>query len=220
MSTPSDEAIVLKEWGDDELGAGNGIAGQRLSDLIMAIIERQPGVKSICDLGCGNGYLASRLGQHGYTVTGVDASERLLSIADTHYRSSGVDFRHALLGTAAAEQLRDRAPFDLVVSVDVLEHLYRPANLIETASAILKPGGIAVICTPYHGYLKNLAVAVLDRWDDHHHVHFDGGHIKFFSVRTLAALMGPAYTVEAMHYYGRVPGFWKNMIAVARKTSG
>jgi isoquinoline 1-oxidoreductase beta subunit len=50
---------------------------------------------------------------------------------------------------------------------DMTHDSYRPASLIETANAILKPGGLAVICTPYHGYLKNLAISILDRWDDH-----------------------------------------------------
>jgi 2-polyprenyl-3-methyl-5-hydroxy-6-metoxy-1,4-benzoquinol methylase len=210
------ETEVLRNWGDDELGPANGSVGQELTDLIVKVIRAQAGVQTICDLGCGNGYLASRLAESGHTITGVDASERLLAIA-ARYRSSRTDFRLAALGPAAVEQLRDRGPFDLVVSVDVVEHLYRPASLIETATAILKPGGIAVICTPYHGYLKNLAISLLDRWDDHHGVHFDGGHIKFFSVRTLTALMGPSFAVEGMRFYGRFPGFWKNMICVARK---
>ena len=217
MSTYSDEAIVLKQWGDNELGAGNGSVGQGLSDLVVDIIRRQPGVAKIADLGCGNGYLASRLGAAGYSVLGVDGSERLLSIANAHYRSAAVDFCHARFGSDTANELRTRGPFDLAVSVDVVEHLYRPAGLIETASAMLKPGGTFVICTPYHGYLKNLAIAVLDRWDDHHGTHFDGGHIKFFSVATLKALLKPSFDVERVEFYGRFPGFWKNMICVARK---
>ena len=217
LTGSNSETDVLQSWGDDELGAANGRAGEGLSDLLVEVIRAQAGVQTICDLGCGNGYLASRLAAAGHTVTGVDASERMLAIANTHYRSGRAEFRHAPLGPAAVEQLRDRAPFDLVVSADVVEHLYRPASLVETANAILKPGGIAVICTPYHGYLKNLAISILDRWDDHHGVHFDGGHIKFFSVRTLKALMGPSFAAEEMRFYGRLPGFWMNMICVARK---
>ncbi len=217
MSTPSDETIVLKEWGDAELGAGNGLVGQGLSDLVMRLVRQQPGVTRICDLGCGNGYLASRLGDAGYSVLGVDASERLLSIAQSHYRSERVEFQQLAFGTAAADLLQRQGPFDLAVSVDVVEHLYRPSSLVDTAAAILKPGERFIICTPYHGYLKNLAIAALGRWDDHHGTHFDGGHIKFFSVATLTALLRPAFDVERVEYYGRFPGLWKNMICVARK---
>jgi len=75
-----------------------------------------------------------------------------------------------------------------------------------------------VLGTPYHGYLKNLAISLLGKWDSHHHVHFDGGHIKYFSVRTLSAMLErEGFEVERLHYFGRAPGLWKNMIAVARK---
>jgi SAM-dependent methyltransferase len=217
MKSQSEEASVLEQWGDDELGAGNGRIGQDISDRVLKIIQAQPGVAKVCDLGCGNGYLASRLGASGYSVLGVDASQRLLSIARSHYRTERVEFHHALFGAATAEELRARGPFDLAVSVDVVEHLYRPASLIETAAAMLKPGGTFVLSTPYHGYWKNLAIAVLDRWDDHHGTHFDGGHIKFFSVATLTNLLEPAFVVERFQFYGRIPGLRKSMICVARK---
>lgn len=214
---PDDETTVLSDWGDVELGPGNGSQGKGLSDTVFGVIRRHTGIKKICDLGCGNGYLAWRLGEAGYTVTGIDASDRLLSIARKHYQTDRVTFKKGLMGDAATAQLRDSGPFDLVVSVDVVEHLYRPASLVETAAAILRPGGVLVLCTPYHGYLKNLAIAVLNRWDDHHHVHFDGGHIKFFSTATLKALVDGAFEPQQMHYYGRFPGFSMNMTCVARK---
>jgi SAM-dependent methyltransferase len=217
MTTSSDEAAVLKTWGDDERGPGNGSIGQGLSDLVLQIIRRQPAVQKICDLGCGNGHLPSRLGHAGYDVVGVDGSARLLSIANAHYRSERVAFHHARFGSGAADELLPRGPFDLAVSLDVVEHLYRPASLIETAEAVLRPGGTLIVCTPYHGYLKNLAIAALNRWDDHHGTHFDGGHIKFFSVATLTALLRPAFDVDHFEFYGRVPGFRKNMICIARK---
>ncbi len=217
VTSHSDEAAVLDQWGDNQLGPGNGSVGQGLSDMVVKIIRREPGVQTICDLGCGNGHLASRLGAAGYSVLGVDASEHLLSIANAHYRSQRVQFHQAVFGSAMMGELRPHGLFDMAVSVDVVEHLYRPSGLIENADAMLKPGGTFIICTPYHGYLKNLAIAVLDRWDDHHGTHFDGGHIKFFSVPTLKALLEPAFDVERVEFYGRFPGFYKNMICVARK---
>ena len=108
--------------------------------------------------------------------------------------------------------------FDAVISGDVIEHLYRPADLIECASELLKPGGWLVLSTPYHGYLKNLALSVLDGWDVHHTVGWEGGHIKFFSVKTLSSLVtGNGFDIGRFHYFGRAPWLWKNMICVARK---
>jgi 2-polyprenyl-3-methyl-5-hydroxy-6-metoxy-1,4-benzoquinol methylase len=107
--------------------------------------------------------------------------------------------------------------FDLVISSDVIEHLYRPADLLEAAFTLLKPGGHILVGTPYHGYLKNLALAVTNRMDSHFSVLHDGGHIKFFSVKTLSGLMA-AHGFEDLSFtfYGRAPWLWKNMICHAR----
>jgi SAM-dependent methyltransferase len=212
-----DVAEVLADWGTANPGSMNGESGRALTDVVVRLIQRQPGVKTICDLGCGNGFLASRLGPLGYHVAGVDASQRLLRVAEAHYGSDTVRFQCGLFGPELAGQLAAQGPFDLVVSIDVVEHLYRPKTLIETIDRILKPGGRAIVCTPYHGYLKNLAISAVGGWDTHHGVHWDGGHVKFFSVATLTALVEEHLRVEGFEYFGRVPWLWKNMICLARK---
>lgn len=213
MNSESATSKTLAYWGDDGTGPTNGEAGARLLRRVMDIATRYE-ASNICDLGCGNGYLAAQFGRLGYRVIGIDASERKLAIAREHYQSDRVSFRHGIFGEQIASLPES---VDLAVSVDVIEHLYRPMSLIETVDAILKPGGYFVVCTPYHGYLKNLAISVLNRWDSHHHVHFDGGHIKFFSVATLSTMLRARLDVIGVNYYGRLPGLWKNMILVARK---
>ena len=147
-------------------------------------------------------------------MTGIDASDRLLAVANEHFASERVTFQRAVIGEDSLEALAPPGGFDLVVSSDVVEHLFHPRSLVESAFTIVRPGGHLVLGTPYHGYLKNLAIAGLGKWDEHHGVHWDGGHIKFFSVRTLRELVQSAgYTVERFDYYGRVPWLWKNMIA-------
>lgn len=196
--------------------AFNGDVGLGVARKVLAIIAARPGVRTICDLGCGNGYLAGQLGARGFTVVGVDASETYLEIAREHNSRRGVTFVQGLIDANLARQLlAANGPFDLVVSSDVIEHLYDPLEFLKTALALLRPGGTAVIGTPYHGYLKNVAISVLGKWDVHHSVHWHGGHIKFFSVASLRNLMRLAgFSDPRFEYYGRVPGFWKNMIAV------
>ena len=213
----SDEHHVLHEWGDDDAGPMNGESGRRLAETIVTTVAGIRDVSSICDLGCGNGYLASRLAARGFSVTAVDASARLLSLARRHYASERIQYREAMFGPALLTEFGDQPRFDLVVSVDVVEHLYRPATLFETANGLLKPGGHLVVCTPYHGYFKNLAIAFLGEWDSHHGVHWEGGHIKFFSVATLRQAVERQFKVDRFQYYGRFPGFWKNMICIASK---
>jgi 2-polyprenyl-3-methyl-5-hydroxy-6-metoxy-1,4-benzoquinol methylase len=194
----------------------NGAVALGLTNMIVDIIRERAGVTTICDLGCGNGFLASKLGALGYDVTGLDASDKLLAVARTHYGSDHVRFEKAVFGEH--EILDGLGTFDLVVSSDVIEHLYHPTSLIDTALRLLKPGGVFVCATPYNGYLKNLAISVIDRWDLYHSVHWDGGHIKFFSVKTLGAMIERGgFAVDGFRYYGRVPGFWKNMICLATK---
>jgi 2-polyprenyl-6-hydroxyphenyl methylase/3-demethylubiquinone-9 3-methyltransferase len=200
--------------------AFNGHVGRGVSDKAIEIITAQPDIKSICDLGCGNGYLAGQLGARGYTVVGVDASDTYLQIAREFNRGSGrVTFLNALINPDLARSLAATYPsFDLVVSSDVIEHMYHPLELLQTAFALLRPGGMAVIGTPYHGYLKNVAISVAGKWDAHHGVHWHGGHVKFFSVASLRRMMVEAgFAAPRFHYYGRFPGFWKNMLALAQK---
>jgi len=197
------------EWHAE--GAGNGESGEKLTRVFVDLVKKLDGVRSICDLGCGNGHISGRLAALGYHVTGVDASASGIQIARRAYPQA--EFVHALID-------RDLKPgqFDLVVSSDVIEHLYRPSDLLEAASSLLKPRGQLLLGTPYHGYLKNLVLAATGKMDAHFSALHDGGHIKFFSVDTLSKLMR-AHQFDHLRFtfYGRAPWLWKNMICHARK---
>lgn len=200
-------------------GAFNGEVGLGVADRVLGIVAAQPGVRTICDLGCGNGYLAGQLGRRGFSVVGVDASDTYLQFAREHHSSGRVSFIKGLIDTELARRLlSSHAPFDLVVSSDVIEHIYDPLEFLKAAFAVLRPGGTAIIGTPYHGYLKNVAIGLTGKWDSHHGVHWHGGHIKFFSVASLSGMMVQAgFDAPRFAFYGRFPCFWKNMIAVATR---
>jgi 2-polyprenyl-3-methyl-5-hydroxy-6-metoxy-1,4-benzoquinol methylase len=78
------------------------------------------------------------------------------------------------------------------VSLEVVEHCYDPRKFARTLYNLVDNDGIAIASTPYHGYLKNLAIAVAGKWNDHLCPLWDGGHIKFFSIATLRALLADA----------------------------
>jgi 2-polyprenyl-3-methyl-5-hydroxy-6-metoxy-1,4-benzoquinol methylase len=209
MATP---AYTEFEWQSER--AANGASGEKLTEVFAGLVQKIEGVRSICDLGCGNGHIAGRLASHGYQVTGIDASRSGIRIAQHAYPSAR--FVEATIDNGI-EQL-SLPSFDLVISSDVIEHLYRPSDLVVAAYSLLKPGGHVLLGTPYHGYLKNLALAVSGRMDSHYSVLHDGGHIKFFSVKTLSQLM-TAHSFERLTFtfYGRAPWLWKNMICHAHK---
>ena len=72
--------------------------------------------------------------------------------------------------------------------------------------------------TPYHGYLKNLALSIFGMWDYHHTALWHGGHIKFWSRATLTKLLNEnGFDVIEFHGVGRVAYLWKSMLLVARK---
>lgn len=207
-----------RDYGYVEPGHASGAAGRALASKYVEIVAGLPGIARVCDLGCGNGYLAAQLGKAGYQVTGVDASTSGIEVARRHYRSDRVDFIRADFEAAEPSASLVPTSYEAVVSSDVIEHLYRPGALVDLAARLLVPRGMLVVGTPYHGYLKDLAIAIAGKWDSHHNPNWDGGHIKFFSVRSLRALVERHGFGEArFHFHGRGPWLWKNMICVARK---
>src|SRR6185503_17585807 len=165
------------EWHAEQ--AGNGDSGEKLTRVFVELVKKLDDVRWICDLGCGNGHISGRLAALGYEVTGVDASASGIQISQRTYPQ--VNFVHALI-----DRDLNLGQFDLVISSDVIEHLYRPSDLLDATFSQLKPGGHVLLGTPYHGYLKNLVLAATGKMDAHFSALHDGGHIKFFSVNTLS----------------------------------
>ena len=197
--------------------AGNGESGEKLTQVFIKLVQQLNDVSSICDLGCGNGHISGRLAALGYQVTGIDASKSGIQMARRIYPQA--NFIEAFIDRDLDDTIAQRN-FDLVISSDVIEHLYRPSDLLEATHSLLKPGGRVLIGTPYHGYLKNLLIAAAGKMDAHFSALHDGGHIKFFSVKTLSQLMrSHGFSELSFSYYGRASWLWKNMICHARKST-
>lgn len=168
----------------------------------------------IADLGCGNGYLARLLKDMGHRVSALDSSEDGIRIAQE--ASPTIDFR--CLSLYEDLQSHIGADFDVVISSEVIEHLYDPRTFLHNAHAILKNGGTLILTTPYHGYLKNLAMALSGRLDKHFTVDWDCGHIKFFSVKSLSAMVvEQGFRTLRFKFAGRLPYLWKSMVLSALK---
>jgi 2-polyprenyl-3-methyl-5-hydroxy-6-metoxy-1,4-benzoquinol methylase len=184
---------------------------------VLSSIEKLYGDRRIriLDLGCGNGYVASRLAELGHDVTGIDAATDGINIARATY--PGVNFQRSSIYESEWSGVTDEA-FDCVVSLEVVEHLLYPKVLFEKSYRVLKSGGRFILSTPYHGYLKNLALSVVNGWDKHFDVAWDGGHVKFFSRKTVQRMATEA-GFKKIHIYGvgRFPWLWKSMIMLAEK---
>ncbi len=185
-----------------------------LAPSILQFCSKSSNIKEILDLGCGNGSVTSRLSEAGFKVTGCDVDADGIAIASKRFPN--IDFRVIGVNESIPEDLVDR--FDLVISSEVVEHLFIPSQLIDFAHKALKPGGRLLLTTPYHGYLKNLTLSLLDKWDKHHTPLWNGGHIKFWSRKTLGKLISERGFVEDQFWgVGRVPYLWKSMVMVCKK---
>jgi 2-polyprenyl-6-hydroxyphenyl methylase/3-demethylubiquinone-9 3-methyltransferase len=96
--------------------------------------------------------------------------------------------------------------FPLIVSLEVIEHCYSPRAFAKTFYDLVVDNGIGVISTPYHGYIKNLVLAMSGNMDSHFTALWNGGHIKFFSMDTLSELLHEA-GFKSIEFYraGRIP---------------
>jgi 2-polyprenyl-6-hydroxyphenyl methylase/3-demethylubiquinone-9 3-methyltransferase len=145
----------------------------------------------------------------------VDASEDGVALARGKYPQVRFEVR------SAYDDLGNLGPtggFDLAVSTEVIEHLHSPARFLKAVHAALRPRGRLVLSTPYHGFAKNLGLALFNAWDRHFTADWEGGHIKFFSRRTLGlALQRAGFEVVGFHGAGRLPYLWKSMVVTAEK---
>ncbi len=176
--------------------------------MIMELLPKNKGRLNVLDIGCGNGFIAASINKDGFDVIGIDTSEEGIRIA----QKAHPDIRFKV-ASAYDDLLAVADDVDVIVAADLIEHLYSPRLFIENAFAVLKPGGMLIVATPYHGYAKNLALSLFNKWDFHHTANWEGGHIKFFSEKTLSELLiGIGFTDLSFHNAGRVPWLWKSMI--------
>ncbi len=164
----------------------------------------------VLDVGCGNGFACGEFLRRGCQVVGIDLSRQGIEIArKTH---QGARFEVLAADERVLEKLIE-APFDLVLSTEVVEHLYAPRNYAQGCFRALKPGGKFVCTTPYHGYAKNLLLSLFGKWDTHADPLWDGGHIKLWSRNTLTTLLTETgFTNIRFRGVGRVSFCWMTMV--------
>ena len=181
--------------------------------LLGQIDDSVGGGKRLFEVGCGNGSVASAITSCGWAVTGIDPSEQ--GIAYAHETYPGINLSQ---GSTYDDLSAKFGRFPVVLSLEVVEHVYNPRRYAATMFSLLEPGGTAIISTPYHGYWKNLVMALSGKLDAHFTVLWEHGHIKFWSIKTLSTLLADAGFVDIrFERVGRVPLLAKSMIAIARK---
>ncbi|MBU1385477.1 MAG: bifunctional 2-polyprenyl-6-hydroxyphenol methylase/3-demethylubiquinol 3-O-methyltransferase UbiG [Alphaproteobacteria bacterium] len=111
---------------------------------------------SLLDVGCGGGLIAEPMRRMGFAVTALDASAENIGTARVHADQMGLDIGYR---AATVEQLEAEGagPFDVVLTMEVIEHVADPEAFVRACARLVKPGGLMIVAT-LNRTLKSLAL--------------------------------------------------------------
>lgn len=135
------------------------ITSQIAAEFDRDLSEAQPfaGLR-LLDIGCGGGLLSEPMARLGAEVVGADAAPRNIPVAQLHAEQSGleIDYRHTTAEDMAAAGER----FDVVLNMEVVEHVADPLAYLRACHDLLKPGGL-MICSTINRNPKSFAMAIV-----------------------------------------------------------
>jgi SAM-dependent methyltransferase len=133
-----DYLIESWQWNDPAL--------RNLTDVALNLLRDERG--SALDIGCGTGRLAAALAENGFRVDGIDVRERVVEIGLRIMSKRGLDVR-LFTGDVCNPHLRwASGGYDVVVCMEVLEHVERWRELLARAGELLRPGGVLILSVP------------------------------------------------------------------------
>lgn len=143
----------------------NGLRTRYLKDEICAHFMRDPDADMplkgihILDIGCGGGLLCEPMARLGALVTGVDALEQNVKTASAHASASGldIDYRNS---TIEAIVENGEKPFDVVLNMEVMEHVTDPGTFVATCAQMVRGGGM-MFCSTLNRTAKAFTLAIL-----------------------------------------------------------
>lgn len=112
----------------------------------------------ILDIGCGGGLLCEPMARLGATVVGADAAERNIPVAQIHAEQSGLEIDYRF--TTAEDMAAAGEQFDIVLNMEVVEHVADPLSYLTACCQLLKPGGLH-ICSTINRNPKSFAMAIV-----------------------------------------------------------
>ena len=111
----------------------------------------------LLDIGCGGGLLSEPMTRLGFSVTGVDASDRNIGTAKAHAAEQKLDIDYRA-GTAEGLEAQGAGPFEVILNMEVIEHVTDPGEYLRSCSRLLAPGGLMIVAT-LNRTLKAFALA-------------------------------------------------------------
>ena len=113
---------------------------------------------SLIDVGCGGGLVAEPMARLGADVTGIDAGGQNIPVAQLHAESQGlkIDYQH----TAAENLVESGAQYDVVLALEIIEHVADPIAFLTACRALTKPDGL-LICSTINRNLKSYGALII-----------------------------------------------------------
>jgi 2-polyprenyl-6-hydroxyphenyl methylase/3-demethylubiquinone-9 3-methyltransferase len=120
----------------------------RLTPTRMSYILDKIGTiqgKTILDIGCGGGLISCPLSRLGANVTGIDADQQAIRVAQEHAKAEKLNA--CFVNGAAEDLIYQKKKFDVVLALEVIEHVDNPNLFVELCSNLLKPNGMVIFST-------------------------------------------------------------------------
>jgi 2-polyprenyl-6-hydroxyphenyl methylase / 3-demethylubiquinone-9 3-methyltransferase len=112
----------------------------------------------LADIGCGGGLLSEPLTRLGAKVTGIDAGERAIAVAQAHAAESGLEIDYRVGSAESLAAVGER--FDIVLAMEIVEHVGDPASFLAAVAALVGPGGLLILAT-LNRTVKSFALAII-----------------------------------------------------------
>jgi 2-polyprenyl-3-methyl-5-hydroxy-6-metoxy-1,4-benzoquinol methylase len=184
---------------------------QPLLDKLIVNAPWHPSSRAL-DYGCGNGWFTGYLARRGFEAVGVDLSESGIDIARAAHPKA------QFARDVSRETLERLGPFDLVICLEVIAHCFVPSEVLQNIWHSLKPGGVLILSTPYHGYLKNLILAMAGKLEKHLDTRWSGGFVHYFHIHAMKSLLSEAgFERITVYRAGRIPALAKTMVLSCNK---
>ena len=181
--------------------------------IILAWLGEGRG-RRILDVGAADGFVSRKLTEHGWRVTGIEGDPALAQ--------AGAPYCERMITANLNREVPEvQGPFDAILYGDVLEHLIDPLRVLVELNRSLAPDGFVIVSVPNIAHLYIRLLLLLGRFDYLDRGILDNTHLRFFTARSLRALLDDAglvverFSATPAPLYQVLPERWhKRWVAV------